>query len=214
MGLMSTLTKVALGYAAARGMDQMTRGGGLQSLLGGGARVAARDPMAQGQAQMIDSLSGNGATSMGGIMDQLKAKGLDIGALTGGAGSPIGQMMAQLQQHTGIDPAAMMGGMGAAMPGGIPAGMQGMAGMAGNMAGGMAGAASATGQGLGGMIDQFNLSETMPQAEETAGLMLRAMIQAAKCDGDISHDEKTRILEALGDDPDPSDADFLRMQLS
>ncbi len=38
-----------------------------------------------------------------------------------------------------------------------------------------------------------------PQQDAAAGLMLRAMLQAAKCDGRIDEGEKKKILEGLGE---------------
>ena len=43
-----------------------------------------------------------------------------------------------------------------------------------------------------------NISPT-PQQDAAAGLMLRAMLQAAKCDGRIDDGEKKKILEGLGE---------------
>ena len=43
-----------------------------------------------------------------------------------------------------------------------------------------------------------NISPT-PQQDAVAGLMLRAMLQAAKCDGRIDEGEKKKILEGLGE---------------
>ena len=53
MGLMGTLAKVAIGYAAARGVDKMSGGQGLGSLLGGGAQIKGEHPASAAQAQMI-----------------------------------------------------------------------------------------------------------------------------------------------------------------
>ena len=53
-----------------------------------------------------------------------------------------------------------------------------------------------------------------PEAEESAGLMLRAMIQAAKSDGDIDDAERAKILETVGDDADADDIAFIQAQLA
>ena len=71
------------------------------------------------------------------------------------------------------------------------------------------------GKNMGGMLDQFaNSGAAAPQAEETAALMLRAMIQAAKCDGGIDEAERAKILETVGDDADADDIAFVQDQLA
>lgn len=161
MGLMGTLMKVAAGYVAAKGVEKLSSGEGLNGLLGGltgGAQVDASNPMAQMQSQMAQML--------------------------GGEGNPMAGMMGMLQN----------GGLGALM------------GAAGG--GAVAGAA-----GLGGLLDSFTPQDTTPELEESAGLMLRAMIQAAKCDGGIDDTEKAKLLEAVGEDADPADMAFVQSQL-
>ena len=52
-----------------------------------------------------------------------------------------------------------------------------------------------------------------PQQNAAAGLMLRAMLQAAKCDGRIDEGEKKKILDALGD-ASREDVAFVDRELS
>lgn len=195
MGLMGTLAKVAIGYAAARGVDRLSGGQGAGALLGGGAQVPGSEPGASAQAQ--------------------------FGKMLGGEGNPLQEMMATFQQG-GLG--AMMGGMG--MPpgagsatGGNRGGLlsalsnSGGTGLAGILAA-AGGAAAMSGKGAGQVIDQFRTAETAPEAEKTAGLMLRAMIQAAKSDGGIDEAEKARIVETVGEDAEPSDLAFLEQQLA
>ena len=52
-----------------------------------------------------------------------------------------------------------------------------------------------------------------PEQDDVAGLMLRAMLQAAKCDGRIDEGEKKKILEALGD-ASREDMAFVNRELS
>ena len=61
MGLMKTLTKVALGYAAARGVDRMSGGKGLQGLIGGGAQIKGAHPATKAGSQVTDQMQ-QGAT--------------------------------------------------------------------------------------------------------------------------------------------------------
>ena len=76
------------------------------------------------------------------------------------------------------------------------------------------GAAAAGGQGIGTLFDQFNAEKTAPELEHSAALMLRAMIQAAKSDGEIDADEKARIMELVGDDATEEDIAFVKEQLA
>ncbi|PYG34395.1 DUF533 domain-containing protein [Pelagimonas varians] len=217
MGLMGTLAKVAIGYATARGVDKLAGGGGLNGLLGGGAQVKGKEPASEAQAQMGQMMSGKmpegAANPMQDMMSKFQDGGLGamMGALGGGAGgtaNPMAEMMEKLQG--GFDMSALTGGGSDGSQGGILSSMGGGAGLAGMMA--AAGAAS-QGQGLGGILDSFNTKDTAPEAEEAAGLMLRAMIQAAKCDGDIDAAEKAKLLDTIGADADPEDLAFVQDQL-
>ena len=52
-----------------------------------------------------------------------------------------------------------------------------------------------------------------PQQDAAAGLMLRAMLQAAKCDGRIDEGEKKKLLEVLGN-ASPEDMAFVNRELA
>ena len=64
------------------------------------------------------------------------------------------------------------------------------------------------------MLDQVSDTPGAPEAEAAAGLMLRAMIQAAKSDGGIDAAEKKKILETVGEDADAESLAFVKKQLS
>lgn len=173
MGLVSTLAKVAIGYAAARGVDRMSDGQGLGALLGGGAQRKTDDPVAKTQAQVAS------------------------------APNPLQQMMNSFGSAGGENPlAAMMGG-----------GAGALAGLMGAGAGAVPGSSGTGAAGLGAMLDAFNAAPAAPEAEQAAGLMLRAMIQAAKSDGGIDAAEKARILETIGD-ASAEDMAFVQAQLA
>lgn len=74
-----------------------------------------------------------------------------------------------------------------------------MAGLGGLMS--VLGGAAATGtEQAGRMLDAMTGTTAATDAqEENAKLMIRAMIQAAKADGEIDAEERARILEVLGD---------------
>lgn len=194
MSLMGTLAKVAIGYAAARGVDQLSGGKGIGGLMGG-AQVPGDNPMAQIQAQLGQMMGGvGGSNPLAGMMEKMQSGGLDLSALMGGGAS-------------GAD-AGDKGGLLSQLGGSGGAGLAGILAAAGGMA-------SMGGKNMGGMLDQFAKSgAAAPQAEETAALMLRAMIQAAKCDGGIDEAERAKILDTVGDDADAEDIAFVQAQLA
>ena len=196
MSLMGTLAKVAIGYAAARGVDKMTGGGGLAGLFGG-----AQVPGAKAKAGQMDG------------MDQIQDMLGQMGAGGAGAMGGLQDMMAKMTQGGGFDLSTLMGGAGDGdAKGGLLSSAGGGAGLAGIMAM-LGGAAAMTGQGAAQMADAINPKETAPEMEATAALLLRAMIQAAKSDGGIDADEQAKILETVGD-ADEEDMAFIRAELA
>lgn len=213
MSLMGTLAKLAIGYAAARGVDKMSGGGGIGALFGG-AQIAADDAQADqapgiGNMQDMMAQMGGGAGA-GGVQDM-------IAQMTQGSGmANMQDMISKMASQAGFDLSALTGGgaSSAGEKGGLLSGTSEKGpGLAGVLAA-LGGAAAMSGQGAGAMIDQFNVSQTAPQAEEAAGLMLRAMIQAAKSDGEIDPDEQAKIMETVGADADADDISFVRDQLA
>ena len=197
MSLMGTLAKVAIGYAAARGVDHLSGGQGLGGLMGG-AQVSGDNPLSQIQAQMGQMLGGAGGAGgqnpLAGIMEKMQSGGLDLSSIMGGG-------------TTGSDDDK--GGLLSALGGaGGGAGLAGLLAAAGGMA-------AAGGQNMGSMFDQAAKSGAVPaEAEETAALMLRAMIQAAKCDGGIDEAERAKIIDTVGADADADDIAFVQEQLA
>lgn len=218
MSLVGTLAKLAIGYAAARGVDRMSGGGGLGALLGGGAQVQSSTPAASMQAQMARMMGGKvpEGAGMQEMMETLQKSGMGampgMPGMAGGGANPMAEMMQSLQSG-GMDLSALMGragGSGSGLLSQLGTGGTGLAGMLSAMAGT---AASAQAQGVGGMLDAFKGTGTAPEAEQAAGLMLRAMIMAAKSDGGIDKAEQAKILETLGDDADAEDRAFVQAQL-
>ncbi|MDD9739029.1 MULTISPECIES: tellurite resistance TerB family protein [Marinovum] len=213
MGLMGTLAKVALGYAAARGVDHLSRNQGLGGMLGGaqvpsGAAKARQNPTTEALGQMP------GMEQMRGMMAQMRESGAQsmtqaqdmfakmVGA-GGGAGMNLQEMMGNMMgggQSADAKGSGLLSGAGGA-------GLAGLLSMAG-------GAAAAQGKGVGAMLDQVSDTPGAPEAEAAAGLMLRAMIQAAKSDGGIDAAEKKKILETVGEDADAESLAFVKKQLS
>ncbi|WP_457156037.1 DUF533 domain-containing protein [Marinovum sp. KMM 9989] len=206
---MSTLAKVAMGYAAARGVDHMSKNQGLGGMLGG-AQVPSREaktgqnPAVEAMDQMpgmdqIKGMMGQAQESGAQGMSQMQDMFTKMMSSAGGAGVNIQEMMGGLMGGTKSEGGGLLSGAGGA-------GLAGLLSMAG-------GAAAASGKGVGSMLDQFS-GKAPPEAEEAAGLMLRAMIQAAKSDGGIDAEEKAKILETMGEDADADSIAYVKKQLS
>ncbi len=217
MSLMKTLAKVAIGVAVAKGANSMMKnassnrsagaGGGLGGLLGG--------LMGAGTGAAGGSQPHGGAHSpAGGLQDML-------GGLLGGSGGAGGAMpggLGGLLEQLGGGGAQSGGGGGL---GGLLGGLAGAAG-----AGGLLGGASAAvqkrpasnnhdfGAVLNSQFDSTPEPEIEPSQDQeaAAGLMLAAMIQAAKSDGTFDQAEKDKLLSQLGD-VDAEEAAFVQAQL-
>jgi uncharacterized membrane protein YebE (DUF533 family) len=153
---------------------------------------------------MLGSLLGGGGAGssgvqggLGGLLEQLAGGGAGS---AGRPGSPAGG-------GSGLD--AIIGSLASALGGAT----------AGAAAGG---AAAQHAGGSGGFGDLLNQSlrtggepkvMPAPQQEAAAGLMLKAMLQAAKCDGQLDDAETQKIMEALGD-VSPEDMAFVNRELA
>ena len=97
MSLMKTLTKVALGYAVARGVDRVTSGGGLSSLLGGGsAQVKGQHPTTEAGRQMTNAMGIGAGNPMQSMFQQLRQTGLNMPGLGAPAAKPGGGLLSSL----------------------------------------------------------------------------------------------------------------------
>jgi len=201
MSLVGTLAKVAIGIAAAKGIGHVMgqragSGGSVESGSFGGQ--AAAQPSTVGAHPLGDPLnsvrggSGQAGGGLGGLLEQLAA--------AAGAGS---------------SPGAQASG------GGLDALIRGLADAASGAATASKETTSKADAG-GSFADMLNQSfqnfgepkvTPTPQQDAAAGLMLRAMLQAAKCDGKIDEGEKKKLLEALGD-ASSEDMAFVNRELS
>lgn len=203
MSLVGTLAKVAIGMAVAKGMKSVVgggsrrsadTGGGLGDLLGGmlgGAQTG-------GQTRQT---TGSAPGGLGNVMDSVLGGGSRGGATTsqsGGIGDVLGGMLG-----------------GASGAGGSAGGLGGVL----DMLGGGAAAGGAAG-GLGGLLNKAltgggatPAGQSVNQAEEdAAGLMVRAMLQAAKSDGQIDADEQGKLMKSLGE-MDAQEREFIQGEL-
>lgn len=169
MSLMNTVTKMAIGFAMAKGMDAVKKNGGLgavmEGLAGGGAGGATRQAGGMGGlSDIMGQLSGGGAAQMGGA--------------GGGLGGILGQLAG--------------GGAGA---GAAAGGLGGLGGLLGGIAGARGGAA---GGGLESLLAADNPAQE-PDEEDVAKLMMRAMVQASQADGAIDAGERENLMAMLQD---------------
>ena len=238
MSLMKTLAKAALGIAVAKGVSSMANRagggsggggllGGLSGALGGGQQAQAQAPGGQMGGQMGSQSRGGGGIGdmLGSVLSGRQSAPGGMGGRLGSGGGGLGGMLDSL---TG-------GGAGGA---GGAGGRGGLEGMLGGLLGGAAAGGAPSG-GLGGMLDQLagraprprgepeaDFGEVLnssldperndipptPEQEAAAGLMLRAMVQAAKADGKLDEGEREKLLGHL-DDVTPEERQFVQHEL-
>ncbi len=236
MSLMKTLAKVAIGVAIAKGVGAMASkgrassggggllgqlggqsgsgsGGGLEdmlgSVLGGRSTQSGSSGSAGGLGGLLEGLS-QSSTPSGGATAARSQGGLDdlLGGLAGQAGDADGGLMGAL--------GGLLGGAGA---GGALGGLMGQKDAAPIESNKNKKSASHSKNSKNSFAEQLNRSlageepEPTPQQEVAAGLMLRAMIQAAKCDGRIDDAERQKLLGKLGD-VSAAERDFVNAELA
>ncbi len=167
MSFMKALASVAVGFAAAKGLEKYKEMGGM--------------------AGLQDMLQGSGG-SMG--MDQLGKMAEQFG-MPGGA-SGLQDMFGKMGLGGGAAGAAGLGGLLNAMQGAAKTGSQQTADM---------------------MDTVFQGTPAGAAIEQQAKLMLRAMIQAAKADGELDEQEKQTIIGELGEDISDDERAFVLDQL-
>lgn len=225
MSLMKTLARVAAGVMLAKGIGSVmnnarngnqtaaqkgTGGGLLDDLIGG---ASGRQGSAAGQSggggisdilgQVLGGRSGGAGTGrpyggpnstgaqggLGGILDQLTNQARSSSKAGGSSGGGLGDIL---------------GGL-----------------LGGSAAGGLAqkGAQQQNDASFGEIFNDALSNDGEPEVAPTpeqnavAGLMLRAMIQAAKADGKIDEGEKQRLTAQLGD-LDDDERQFIREQMA
>ncbi len=169
MSFMRALASVAMGFAAAKGVEKYKQMGGmagLQDMMKGSGGVPGMDQL----GKMAEQFGLPGGAS--GLQDMMSKMGLGSG--TGAAG------------------AAGLGGLMNAMQGAARAGSK---------------------QTTDVMEAMFQGTPAGAAMEEQAKLMLRAMIQAAKADGELDAQEKETILGELGDEVSAEERAFVQSQL-
>lgn len=158
MSFVKTLATLAVGFAAARGMDKFRQMGGIEGI---------QDAMKK---------AGGDQAGLGGQLGEMAEKF----GLPGGKAA-LDNMMGMFGQQAGGTSQAAQAGLG-------------------NLMSAMTGAAAAGAGGLSTMFETVTAGTPVGvMAEENARLMIRAMIQAAKSDGEIDAEEQAAILGHLQD---------------
>ncbi|WP_319826157.1 tellurite resistance TerB family protein [Thalassovita sp.] len=172
MSFVRTLATLAVGFAAARGVDKFRQMGGLEGI------------------QEAMKKAGAGQAGLGGQMAEMAEK---LGM--GGGNEALTNMMGLFNQQTkGASDAAQAG--------------------IGSLLSAMTGAAAAGAGGMSSMFEAMTAGTPVgAMAEENARLMIRAMIQAAKSDGEIDADEQKAILSHLEDASD-EEITFVQAELN
>lgn len=204
MSLMGTLAKVAVGVAVAKGA---------KSLMGGGATRGRSNSNGLFGGQHSPQSGGNPMDMIGGLLSGGQNGRSGQGGLGGILEQLTGAGGAQ-QQSGGLN--GLLGGLAGQMGGGASAGAGGLGGLLGGLAG-MAGASNSpsNNQGFGGLLNQAIANKGEPEVapsadqEMVAGLMLVAMVQAAKSDGEIDKDEIANFTKDMGE-IDAKEMEFLQ----
>jgi uncharacterized membrane protein YebE (DUF533 family) len=188
MSLVGTLGRIAVGVALAKGVGKMVSsrggsGGGLGSALGG--------------ALSGGSSSGGG---LGGLLGGVLGSGGAAGASGGGLGN-LGSLLG--------------GGSGAAASGGMAGGLGGLlesvtgGGSVPANAGSAAPSSGSLGHLLNDSLQGNSIPEPAPEQEGQARLLIRAMVNAAKSDGNIDQEEQQKIVANLGDEVSDEERQFV-----
>jgi uncharacterized membrane protein YebE (DUF533 family) len=174
------------------------------SLVGTLGKVAIGMIAARGIGKMMGGGS-TGSSGLGGLLGSV------MGGSSGGAGDMLRGLMGGGGQQSGG-----LGSILSGMLGGQQAGAQssgGLGGLLDSLGGG------STGGGLGALLNQ-TLSgasadeiEATPDQEKQAELMLRAMIAAAKADGEIDAEERRKLTEHLGD-VSPEELELVKREMA
>jgi uncharacterized membrane protein YebE (DUF533 family) len=145
---------------------------------------------------VIGAMTGGGQSSAGGGLGSLLGSVLGGGGAQSGSGGGLGDLFSagnNRSQGSG-DLTDLLGGLLGGGAGG--AGLGGLLGAAMSQFGGQQGAQP---------VANFKASDHLPQgveyqqATDQATLLIRAMINAAKADGEVDSEEQKRILDKLGE---------------
>lgn len=218
MSLGKTLLKVAIGVVVAKGISSLAKGGS-DSSEPAAERKAGRgtplDPKRSGQAEGLEDLLkdvlGSGGRSKAGTARTETKSG-------GGLGDLLSQMSGQ--RRSSPRASAPKGGLDDLLGQLTGRGVEPEP----DIGGGRRRTSGKTSGGVGDLLDQVLadkpgggggpvvLPEPEREEELSAALMLRAVIQAVKCDGELDEDEKARLIQAMGE-PDAREVQAVQGEL-
>lgn len=209
-GIFGDLMNGGLGGAATRSAGTAA-GGGIGDILG---QVLGGQTMGAGRGHPYGGPNaGRASGGLGGILDQLTQQSVQrTGTVSASAGAMGGGL------------GGILGGLLGGAAGGMVTSSAGTGGLGGLLGGLLEGPAqrgaqhsndASFGEVFNDALARQDEPEIAPTAEQNAvaGLMLRAMIQAAKADGKIDDAEKERLLGQMGD-LDDEDRAFIREQMA
>lgn len=219
MSLVKTLGKIAIGIAMAKGVGKMVNGGGTAGTSGGAGGLGGL------LGSVLGGQQGGQSGGLGGMLGSVLGGGQQ-GGQSGGLGGMLGSVLGGGQQ--GGQSSGGLGGMlGSVLGGGAGAG-SGMAGGLGGLlesiSGGASGAsASATNVpapasgSLGNLLNSALQGEAVPEPEpaqeDLARILIQAMVNAAKSDGNIDEAEQQKIVANLGDEVSDDERQFVLSEM-
>jgi len=192
MSLVGTLGRIAVGVALAKGVGGMMNKGGSGGGLGGlgGLLGNALGGGASGSQQQQ-----TGAGGLGGSLGSNAGSAGGLGGLAGGLGSLLGGQ----------------GGAGAS--GGLGGLLESIAGGSSSASAGGSVEQAPIGGSLGDLLNSAlqgnKIPEPEPAQEDQARLLIQAMVNAAKCDGQIDQQEQQKIVEHLGEEVSDEERQFV-----
>lgn len=195
---------------SALGGTSSRQGGGMADVLGSLLGGAQNNPNQGGLGNVLGSLLGGQQANqnqggLGNVLGSLLG-GQQANQNQGGLGNVLGSLLGGAQNSS----AGQAGGLGGLL-GGLMGGQQGAQG--GGLADLLTGAVSKYMQSQDPNVPDLS-SQLLPNqqaAEQQATLIIRAMINSAKADGNIDQQEQERIIGKLGNISD-SEADFIRKE--
>lgn len=232
MSLMKSLARVAAGVMLAKGLGTMmqnqqqsrggqvgrrrTGGGILGDLMSAGSGRGSQGGLGDMLGQVLGGRMGGG---MGGAGTGRPYGGPNSAGASGGLGGILDNLTRGAGRTSGGGYGQGGGGLLGGLAGGAAAG--GLGGLLGGLLNGPAqrGAQPSNDASFGEVFNDAVARQDEPEVAPTpeqnavAGLMLRAMIQAAKADGRIDEAERERLLGQLGD-LDEDDRAFIRDQMA
>ena len=196
MSLGKMLTKMAIGFAVAKGMQQVSKSGGIGKVMEGLTGAGGTTQAGAGGGGLSDIMGQLGGGAQGGASGGLGGLlgGLAGGQAAGSTGGGLGDLLGGLTGGAG-------GGTADAAAGGL--------GGLGGLLGGLATARGGNGGGLEALLSGGNPVEE-PEPEDTAGLMIRAMVMAANSDGELDAAEQKQLMTTLGKDAGETEIAFVR----